>query len=346
MSRLHLVSTGGTIGSLARNGELVPGAAPESILSLLSGHDIQWTSPFEILSENATSSHWSDLARHVAALAVPEVDGIVVTHGSDTLAWSTAALAFALRGIPVPVVFVAGDRPLSDPTSNGPANLRAACDFVSSERLPGVFACWTNPGERPAIHLGARLLPADRSDRFHSGTPQPLGWMEDGSFRRHPAPWNPTRAGLAESERGTWNGSKKSLGVGALFSDRVLVLPDHPGLDHAPLIETIGSWDGVFQVSHHSGTASAADSDGSFLRLVRAATERGIPVAIGPGRDLSTPYASRRPLQEAGARFLAPGSWSALATKFRYLLARDVPKDGPDLDRSLCWEHPEECTDA
>lgn len=336
--RVHLVTTGGTVGSV--RGEGVVGLDPSRRPALLDHvpPDVEcgWSSPFSILSEDATSGHWTELARHVVGLPLHRLDAVVVAHGSDTLAWTAAALSFLLRGVPVPVVLTGADLPLADPASNGPDNFRAALAFALGEKLPGVFACWRNPGEDPSIHLGTRLLPADpRTDRFRSASGASFGTVREGAFQRIPRDGNPTRGDLADrADAHSWSVSRTLLQSPGIFDDRVLVLPDQPGLDHSALVPAIGRWRAVLQLAHHSGTASSYDGIGSLPELVRAARASGVPFLLGPSRPTAT-YESRARLDAIGIRACPDVAWPALVVKIRHLLAID----GMDLlDSDLAWE--------
>jgi len=85
---------------------------------------------------------------HNNSIIIPAtgLDAVVVSHGSDTLAWTAAALSYALKGIPRPVVLFGADKALEDEASNGPDNFRDAISFALSEALPGLFVSWRNPG--------------------------------------------------------------------------------------------------------------------------------------------------------------------------------------------------------
>jgi hypothetical protein len=323
VSRIHLVATGGTVSAAARDGSigLEPEARPAILDSLPPDAEATWSSPFRILSEDATSSHWTALARHVAELPLDRLDAVLVAHGSDTLAWSAAALSYLLRGIGAPVVLTGADLPLSDPDSNGPDNFRAAAAFALSEKLPGVFVAWKNPGDAAEIHLGTRLLPADpHLDRFRSPLEAPFGSVAEECFARLGHPSNPTRSDLvARSDQRTWQASLRTLESAVpLFEDRVLVLPDQPGPDHSPFLAGIGDWKAVVQIGHHSGTAGSRDGRGSFLELARAARTASVPVFLGPSRS-RTPYASLAPLLDAGVRIAPHQAWPSLVVKIRHL---------------------------
>lgn len=131
---------GGTIGSVGRPLAPLPGPAFAARLAgtgLFSGPPCRWTER-TIDSAEAVPADWLTLARAVAAIEGPAV----ILHGTDTLAWSAAALAFLLTGVdargapvsrwPHPVVLTGSMRPLFgpngrvDPESDAPANLAQA----------------------------------------------------------------------------------------------------------------------------------------------------------------------------------------------------------------------------
>lgn len=115
-------------------------------------------SPLTILSENLLPDDWKTIADCVRKRLTPDMAGVVITHGTDTLGYSAAALSFMLAGLPVPVALVSANLPLEDPRSNGTANFLAAVDFIRTEKLPGVFVFYRQQ-ERDQVFLGARILP-------------------------------------------------------------------------------------------------------------------------------------------------------------------------------------------
>ena len=82
---------------------------------------------------------------------------MVVTHGTDTLGYTAAALSFALIGVPVPVVLVGAQRSSDRPSSDGPLNLVAAVSVAGRAEFSGVYV---------AMHLGE----SDDEVAFHGGT--------------------------------------------------------------------------------------------------------------------------------------------------------------------------------
>jgi L-asparaginase/Glu-tRNA(Gln) amidotransferase subunit D len=329
--RVHVVFTGGTIGSVVADGSTgLAEAPPRQILSHVpTGHDAAFSEsePFRILSEDATPEHWTLLARHLAGLDFARLDAVVVAHGSDTLAWTAQALVYALAGCPKPVVLVAADRPLADKASNGPDNFRDALSFALTENLPGVFAAWRNPDEDTAIHLGSRLLPCDvHDDRFRSAKGLVFGHVRDGGFRRHPVEGNPSRSHLVKSAAASdWSRSRRLAQAGCVFEARLLVLPAQP-TGWLPPVEDAGC-KAVVQLAYHSGTACGDRETGRFGDFARRCRDLGIPVVVGPSRRGTAPYRSTEPLARSGVLFAPSLTESALVVKSRWLLGQGLPLD-------------------
>ena len=73
--------------------------------------------------------------------AARDCDGIVITHGTDTMAYSASALSFMLQGLNIPVVFTGSQLPLNHPLSDAPTNLREAFT-VATHAAPGVYVAF------------------------------------------------------------------------------------------------------------------------------------------------------------------------------------------------------------
>jgi L-asparaginase len=96
---------------------------------------------FQIASENMSNEHWLTLAKRVnALLAQPDVDGIVITHGTDTLEETAYFLDLTVKSSK-PVVLVGPMRPGTALSADGPINLYNAV-LLAAARMPLAKACW------------------------------------------------------------------------------------------------------------------------------------------------------------------------------------------------------------
>ncbi|MDI9632770.1 MAG: Glu-tRNA(Gln) amidotransferase subunit GatD [Methanolinea sp.] len=191
LPRLSIVSTGGTIASRIdyRTGAVTSQFDASDILRAIPGlaeiAQFRTRKISTILSENMTPSLWQDLARAVFSEIKDGVEGVIVTHGTDTMAYSAAALSFMIE-TPVPIVFVGSQRSADRPSSDNQMNaLCSAKTAVSDLGEVVVVMHETTSDDRCAIHRGTRVrkMHTSRRDAFKSiGTP-PLGHVSYPDLR-------------------------------------------------------------------------------------------------------------------------------------------------------------------
>ncbi len=141
LPNITLLTTGGTIASLQSADGLVPGMHAQDILracpELENMARVEARDVFSLDSSNIQPEEWQLLARAVLD-AAKTCQGIVITHGTDTMAYSASALSFMLQGLNIPVVFTGSQLPLKHPLSDAPSNLREA--FTAALTAPpGVY---------------------------------------------------------------------------------------------------------------------------------------------------------------------------------------------------------------
>ncbi|GHE19688.1 asparaginase [Halomonas urumqiensis] len=164
---LLVLYTGGTLGMLQTTRGLSPGGdigvrleralttlPPSRQASLPPYRLISVTTPID--SSAATPLDWQRLGREIAD-RLPDHAGVVVLHGTDTLAWSAASLAYQLQGVDRPVVLTGAMQPLEAEGSDALANVELALRFAANPSLKEV-----------AIAFGGRLLRGVRARKWHT----------------------------------------------------------------------------------------------------------------------------------------------------------------------------------
>ena len=152
--KILLLTTGGTIASLPGGNGLEPRRSEVMELALdqlRSYYDITIDDVMCLDSSNITPEEWQLIARRIFADRAG-FDGIVVSHGTDTMAYTASAVTFMLPGIDLPVVFTGSQLPLADMLSDAPGNLRTAFAMASSG-VPGVFLAFDRK-----VMLGCRAV--------------------------------------------------------------------------------------------------------------------------------------------------------------------------------------------
>ena len=183
LPELSIVSTGGTIASRIdyRTGSVTSQSNAAAILSaipeLATVANYTTRSLYTILSENMTPLIWQELARAVFAEIQRGVAGVIVTHGTDTMAYSAAALSFMIDS-PVPIIFVGSQRSADRPSSDNAMNAVCAAKAATSNlgEVAVVMHSTTND-DVCSIHRGTRVrkMHTSRRDAFQSIGIAPLG---------------------------------------------------------------------------------------------------------------------------------------------------------------------------
>ena len=148
LKRIILLATGGTIASVRQEAgfPLVPGMSARDLLSFVpqiqtlcdpSARDIM-----DLDSSNIQPEEWQLIAREIFA-ALDTYDGVVVTHGTDTLSYTASMISYMLHGLDKPVIFTGAQLPISDLMSDGRRNLE--CAFGAAVNgAPGVYVVFDN----------------------------------------------------------------------------------------------------------------------------------------------------------------------------------------------------------
>ena len=156
MEKKHilLLTTGGTIASLPGGEGLEPHRSDvmeRQLEQLRSYFHITVEDLMCLDSSNIRPAEWQQIARRVFETRL-DFDGIVISHGTDTMAYSASAVTFMLPDIDVPVVFTGSQLPLADMLSDGPDNLRTAFAMAASGKS-GVYLAFDRK-----IMLGCRAV--------------------------------------------------------------------------------------------------------------------------------------------------------------------------------------------
>ena len=138
--KILLLTTGGTIASMPGGEGLEPhrsGVMERELEQLRTYYQITVKDVMCLDSSNIRPEEWQTIATYIFENRTG-FDGIVVSHGTDTMAYTASAVTFMLPNIDLPVVFTGSQLPLADMLSDGPDNLRTAFAMAASGH-PGIF---------------------------------------------------------------------------------------------------------------------------------------------------------------------------------------------------------------
>ena len=152
--KILLLTTGGTIASVPGGEGLEPQRSDvmeRELEQLGTYYDITVRDVMCLDSSNIRPEEWQQIAENIFAQR-KGFDGVVVSHGTDTMAYTASAVTFMLPNIDLPVVFTGSQLPLTDMLSDGPDNLRTAFAMAATG-CPGVFLAFDRK-----VMLGCRAV--------------------------------------------------------------------------------------------------------------------------------------------------------------------------------------------
>lgn len=325
--RILVVFTGGTIGSAPESGAIRPAGEKARKLLLMHfaeekqkaceeyfGRRISFDTacPYEILSENLSGEHLEKLEECIREKGVENYEGIVVTTGTDTLAYSSAAMGYAFADLQIPVVMVSANHPLSDKRSNGFSNFEGALLLILSGGHKGVFCSYDN-GDGHFIHYATRLLPQmNYSHRVESVMGKVYGRVEGMTVRVEKEVLG------MEKEPGTVRLSCKNLS-----GKKPAFIGPYPGIVYTVPKDCCG----ILLDTYHSGTLPALGDD--FQNFMKEAKKQNVPV-FAAGVPEGLVYETVDRMKEVGMIVLPAASPAAMYMKL--WMAADT---GTDLRQAL-----------
>ena len=259
MRKIALIYTGGTIGMRQNeNGKLAPmdfESVAERIpaLKLLPIEIVPVALEQPIDSSEMVPSLWQELATVIDGL-MNEVDGMVVLHGTDTMAFTACALSFMLQGLRKPVIMTGSQLPVGVLRTDAVENIVSAFEFAALADNKGIPLI-----QEVAIYFEYQLLRGNRaykrsSNEFNAFSSPNFPALATSGVRVH------------ISEQNLWR-SQQNYALDIRVSDELGVVTLYPGLDfeHLP---ALSHWRVLLLRTFGAGNAPKSQAFQNFLRRV------------------------------------------------------------------------------
>lgn len=291
--KILVILTGGTIGSkLSDNIIDVDDPFNINLLSLYKQRygndtDFEVTTPLNILSENMNTDIWQSLLYTLYNVNTENYDGIIITHGSDTLSYTSSILGIALCGVKIPVVLVASNYVLTDSRANGVDNFFGAVEFVRQSSMSGVFVSYKND-DVCEIYLSTRIVKADcYLDKFKSFDGEPLCKVENKK--------------LIMNKKIPTNGREnENIIINNSFENKVALISPYPSIDYN-MYHFDKSVKAVLHLTYHSGTA-CAKGENNVLEFIKMCRKQGIDVYFSSLKKNTALYDTALEMLRAGGK--------------------------------------------
>ncbi len=295
-NKICVIFTGGTIGSQT-SGKVVD-LRQESKSLLIDKYrqrygcitEFDELRPLNILSENVQPSDLEKMADCVRNVDKSAYDGIIITHGTDTLCFTANLFSQIFCDISIPIVFVSALYPLDDEKSRGVENFAGAVTFIKSVDYGGIFVSFENYGENCKIHLASRLIAATQiSGEYESILKVHFGEIINGKFFYNSDPLNPSEKLL--------RCSRKPCSAQKLCTDMVTIQA-HALLNFDYYRFTELKPKAVMVQLYHSGTVCTEGKEVNFKNFLAYCKQLGIEVVISSVDSQARTYESALGLTE------------------------------------------------
>lgn len=231
---ISILHTGGTIASKVdyRTGGVVSRFSPEDILEMFPElkdiANIKSRLLFQMFSEDMEPEHWSLLAKEIGKEIKSGVDGVIITHGTDTMHYTSAALSFVVQNPGIPILLVGAQRSSDRGSSDAHMNLICAANFITKSDFAGIAVCMHGTSEDKCcyIHQGTKVrkLHTSRRDAFRSINVFPIAKVSfDGKIEY-----------LAHDLKKKDKNSSPAIKPD--FEKKVVIIKIRPGMDHKELL--------------------------------------------------------------------------------------------------------------
>lgn len=262
MKKILLIATGGTIASVKSDKGLEPNISPEGLLEHLGNfrnkYDIEVNQLYSLDSTNIGPEHWMGIAKFVKE-KYEEYDGFVITHGTDTMAYTAAALSYMIQNSNKPIVITGSQKPINHEDTDARTNLKDSIIYAADKGSSGVnivFAGQVIAGTR------AKKIRSKSFNAFSSIDFPTLAIIQDGKVIRY----------MPEIK------SIQDVEFYEKINSNVYILKMTPGMDPSLLSLIFEKYDAIIVESFGVGGIPASVRD-EFYRLCQDNKEKMIVMA-------------------------------------------------------------------
>lgn len=305
MKNICVIFTGGTIGSSATitSGINVNSQQKDILLEHFyenyDGEDVEidTLSPIYTLSENMTTDKWKNVVGAVKSAMQKPRDGIIITHGTDTLAYTSCMLSYMFANVNIPIVLVSSNKPLTDETGNGLSNFLSAVHFIVNAGIRGVFVAYRDKFGVDNIILGTRVTQATQiTGEVYSANGEPFGKMVGSDFVYIPSKFNPTIEEVNKDR-------EIQSGIEAKFCNDFMLIKPYVSMNY----DFFHSEDKARFILHelyHSGTACVEGEHTSLIEFSKYCKQNQIDLYLSPMSIDQNMYASAKALADNNVKIM------------------------------------------
>lgn len=313
MKPILLILTGGTICSFGDsqnvNRDVNVEKAKRLIIENFENSSSAYTdTEFQVkyildtLSENMTTAKWNTLTEYLKTVDFDSYQGVIMAHGTDTLAYTACFMSLIMSGVDIPVCIVSSQLPLNEKYANGNRNFSMAVSLIRQGIPAGVYVPYANMNGEMYVHMGAHLLQCENYlDDFYSYDAVMVNETKAAEYIKK----------ISEKKNAGQRKTKQSFNIDlkrlSEISSCVLYIKPYVGLDYS-MYKIDNKIKAVVHGLYHSCTACVERqtkeqeyTSASILYLIEKCSSLNIPVIAEPCREDVNLYVSGNDMTEAGA---------------------------------------------
>ena len=336
LPEVSLIYTGGTIGSKVdyKTGGVYTLTKPEELLyevpELSDIANLKVEQLFSVWSEDMSYMEWQQMAKAVANSLNRGSHGVVLTMGTDTMHYASAALSFMLQNLNAPVVITGAQRSSDRGSSDAFFNLACATQLAAKSDIAEVGICmhWSSSDNECAFIRGTKVrkMHSSRRDAFRAINDRPIAFVGNNLEIRYKGEYK-------KAEH-----SRKKVEVKQNFEEKVALIKIYPNSDPEIIDFYVGkNYKGIILEGTGLGHAPVSTAHGNLLWLpaIKRALDRGLIVGITSqtiyGRVHKNVYSTARILSNAGVVYCEDMHPETALIKLSWLLGNYKKEKARDL---------------
>ena len=230
--------------------------------------------PIDTLSENMTFDKLTLLLDELRKIDSDKYSGIIILHGTDTLAYTACLLSLVMSEKNLPVCLVSSHSPIDSMGTNANINFRTAVELIMNGLKPNVYAVYQNSDGKTYVHFGSQLLQCGNySNDFYSKDMIAVDSIETV---------------CAESQ--AFETARNLLSEINELNSKVLLINPYIGLDYNSI--NLNDVSAIVHTTYHSQTVCVDGDSNSFAEFAKRCKKEGVSLILTPCDKKAYSYVS------------------------------------------------------
>lgn len=233
--------------------------------------------PLETDSSNLTLDKWNELIADLKGVDFSQYAGVIITHGTDTIAFTAALMSIILSHLDIPVIFVSSNEHLRSPLANGHKNFEDSVSFIATQsgndaslhKLCGTYVAYSYDLKKTIFYLATEMKQSQAYvNRYESKTGIDFGYVEQGQFYVNDIEYANKQHKDSSINIGKFldkhgHGHQSILEMVGELTNKVLIIHPYIGLDYSTIHVPV-QIRAILHATYHSFTFPLTQASGGI----------------------------------------------------------------------------------